>query len=116
MTEVPADWIVKAADLTQEQKQRFILVDNAPTGMSGEWDYDSLANLWDVSDLVSLGFEPGELGLGDLGEPLSPEFGSDGDVSETTTYSVAINTQSAAAFEAYCDQNPRVVKKYEKNR
>ena len=63
MSEVPAAWVVKAADLTQEQKQRFILVDNAPSGMSGEWDFDMLANLWDTEDLLDIGFTPGELGI-----------------------------------------------------
>jgi len=34
-TEVPDNWVVKAENLTPEQKKRFILVDNAPEGMAG---------------------------------------------------------------------------------
>jgi len=64
MKDIPASWVIKAADLTPEQARRFILVDNAPTGMSGEWDYDSLSNLWDTDDLLDIGFTPGELGMG----------------------------------------------------
>ena len=63
MDEVPDAWVVRAADLTDEQKRRFILVDNAPTGMAGTWDIDLLANEWDVPELEELGFDLGELGL-----------------------------------------------------
>ena len=43
MKEIPDTWVVKAADLTDEQKRRFVLVDNAPGGMAGDWDVDILS-------------------------------------------------------------------------
>ena len=58
MTECPASWVVKAEDLTPEQVQRFIIADNFP---AGEWDWDSLANGWDLADLKEWGFDEKEL-------------------------------------------------------
>lgn len=40
--EIPVNWVKKADTLTEEQYNRFILVDNAPEGMQGEWDYGKL--------------------------------------------------------------------------
>ena len=44
--------IVKANDLTDEQKDEFIVKDNVGFG---EWDWDSLANEWDVEKLDEWG-------------------------------------------------------------
>ncbi|NCU72201.1 MAG: hypothetical protein EBY66_04175 [Candidatus Fonsibacter lacus] len=49
--EVP---IVKANDLTNEQKDEFIVKDNIGFG---EWDWDSLANEWDVDKLEEWGLD-----------------------------------------------------------
>jgi DNA modification methylase len=61
MTEIPDAWAVCAADLTEEQRRRFILVDNAPEGMAGEWDWELLADQWEVAELEGLGFDLAEL-------------------------------------------------------
>ena len=57
-------YIIKASDLTQKQEQEFIIKDNVGYG---EWDWDQLANEWDVEDLGEWGLdlpiimgEPGE--------------------------------------------------------
>ncbi len=57
MKDIPDKWAVLASDLTDEQKRRFILVDNAPPGMAGDWDIDVLANDWEVPELEELGFD-----------------------------------------------------------
>ena len=54
LTEVPDGWIRKAADLTDDEKRRFIISDNASFG---EWDYDQLANEWDAKDLTDWGVD-----------------------------------------------------------
>lgn len=41
-------YIVKAENLTEEQKQEFIVKDNVGFG---EWDWDMLANEWDIEKL-----------------------------------------------------------------
>ncbi len=47
-------YIVKADNLTEEQKHEFIVKDNVGFG---EWDWDSLANEWDVEKLDEWGLD-----------------------------------------------------------
>ena len=47
-------WVNVAVGWTQEQKDEFIIKDN---GHSGEWDWDVLANNWDVEQLSEWGLE-----------------------------------------------------------
>ena len=47
-------WILKADDLTEEQQKEFIVKDNVGFG---EWDWDILANEWDVDLLEEWGLE-----------------------------------------------------------
>ncbi len=54
--EIKASWIKVVTNLTESQKKRFILVDNSPEGMSGEWDMEILQNNWDIATLNDLGF------------------------------------------------------------
>ena len=53
-TEVPDGWVRKAADLTDDERRRFIISDNASFG---EWDYDQLANEWDAKELTDWGVD-----------------------------------------------------------
>jgi len=46
--------IVRANDLTSEQKDEFIVKDNVGFG---EWDWDSLANEWDTDKLTDWGLD-----------------------------------------------------------
>ena len=57
MTEIPDDWVRRADDLTDEQRRRFVIVDNGPEGMSGEWDLELLAADWGDVGLEELGLE-----------------------------------------------------------
>jgi len=47
-------YIIKATDLTDKQEQEFIIKDNVGYG---EWDWDQLANEWDVEDLDDWGLD-----------------------------------------------------------
>lgn len=51
LKEIP---IIKASDLTEEQQKQFIIKDNVGFG---EWDWDILANEWDVELLGDWGLE-----------------------------------------------------------
>jgi DNA modification methylase len=51
LTEAP---VIKASDLTEDQQRQFIIKDNAGFG---EWDWDMLANEWDVQELESWGID-----------------------------------------------------------
>jgi len=54
--EVPENWVCFADDMSEEQRKRFILVDNAPDGMAGEWDWDILGADYNYKELDDLGF------------------------------------------------------------
>jgi ParB-like chromosome segregation protein Spo0J len=47
-------WVKKSSDLTEEEKKRFIIADNVAFG---EWDWDTLANDWEVVDLEAWGLD-----------------------------------------------------------
>ena len=66
--EVPASWVLDASEFSEEQRRRFVIVDNAPDGMSGEWDWDMLANGWDEEILNDLGMELPDIENIDLDE------------------------------------------------
>ena len=59
--EVPNSWVKDASDLTDEQKRRFIVVDNAPDGMTGDWDWEELSDEFDMEELADWGFSADEL-------------------------------------------------------
>ena len=61
MTELPSSWVRTAEGLTDAQRKRFVLVDNAPEGMAGEWDLDALLADWQVPELGDLGFDLADL-------------------------------------------------------
>lgn len=52
--EVPDNWVKKASDLTDDEKRRFIIVDNLSFG---EHDWDALANEWDSEELEEWGLD-----------------------------------------------------------
>ena len=53
-TDVKEAWVKRSSDLTEEEKKRFIIADNVAFG---EWDWDTLANDWEVVDLEAWGLE-----------------------------------------------------------
>jgi len=57
-TEIPEGWVVKASELTEDERKRFTITDNIPYG---DWDYDILANEWDMTELQDWGINIDEL-------------------------------------------------------
>jgi hypothetical protein len=53
-TDVEEAWVKRSSDLTDDEKKRFIIADNVAFG---EWDWDTLANDWEVVDLEAWGLE-----------------------------------------------------------
>jgi hypothetical protein len=51
---IPATWVKKAKDLTDEEKKEFIIKDNVNFGM---WDMDVLANEWPEDTLDAWGVD-----------------------------------------------------------
>lgn len=59
--DIPDEWVKRASDLTEEEKKQFIIKDNVSVG---DWDWDTLANEWDVQDLKDWGLEmPADWGV-----------------------------------------------------
>ena len=52
--EIPENWLKKASELTEEQKKEFIIKDNVGFG---EWEWEQLANEWDVEQLAEWGLD-----------------------------------------------------------
>jgi hypothetical protein len=53
MSEIPDTWVRSAAELTDEERKRFIIADNVPFG---EWD-DDLLKSWDPGELEDWGID-----------------------------------------------------------
>ena len=51
---VPNNWVKKASDLTPDEQSRFVIQDNIS---GGEWDWDALANEWELEDLENWGLD-----------------------------------------------------------
>jgi DNA modification methylase len=58
--EIPDTWVKKADQLTEEEKHRFIVQDNANAGV---WDVEKLLAEWDETDLEDWGVDIGDLEL-----------------------------------------------------
>jgi len=52
--EIPSDWIKQANDLTEEEKNEFIIKDNVGFG---DWDWEVLANEWNSDELEEWGLD-----------------------------------------------------------
>ncbi len=52
--EIPSEWVKRIDDLSLEEKKRLIITDN---NQFGEWDWDKLANEWELEFLKDIGLE-----------------------------------------------------------
>lgn len=53
-TEIPEAWVKRAEELTEDEKRRFVIVDNVGYG---EWEWETLANEWDAAELEAWGLD-----------------------------------------------------------
>lgn len=86
----PTVEVAFADDLTDEEKQEFIIADNASFG---EWDYDMLANEWEADDLASWGvdvWQQDEINIDDFFEQ---HTGETEEKEEVTKFTVTIPTE-----------------------
>ena len=73
-------YIIKASEFTEEQKQEFIIKDNSSFG---EWDWDLLANQWDINDLSDWGIN---IPASYFDDDVEPEFDMDELDKDLDTY------------------------------
>lgn len=52
--DAPTVPVIRASELTDDERRQFIIKDNASFG---QWDYDALANQWDATELNSWGVD-----------------------------------------------------------
>jgi ParB-like chromosome segregation protein Spo0J len=52
--EIPDEWVKQAKDFNEDELKEFIIKDNVGFG---EWDWDDLANNWDVEKLEEWGLD-----------------------------------------------------------
>lgn len=64
--EIPEEWVKCADELTEDEKRRFIITDNADFG---QWDWDVLANEWNAEELNEWGLDVPE----EWGEEIAPQ-------------------------------------------
>lgn len=72
--------VVDCTELTPMQQKRFIIADNVPFG---EWDWEGLANEWDVEELADWGLNvPGFEGMEEEADKASEEETSEEEEEE----------------------------------
>lgn len=79
---IPDKWVLKAADLTEDQQREFTIKDNVS---GGEWDWDILANEWEAAQLEDWGLDIPSFDSAETIEAQEdgfevPEGGSDTDI------------------------------------
>ena len=56
-TEIPDQWVKVARGITDDQRKRFVIIDNSPDGMSGMWDAEILQVDYDKEFLSDIGLD-----------------------------------------------------------
>lgn len=88
LKEIP---IIKATELTEEQKQEFVIKDNSSFG---EWDWDVLANEWDNTKLNEWGMDVWE-----ANEDIDYSILDDDEGFETSVDDMSSNSKKAVMIE-----------------
>jgi hypothetical protein len=68
--EVPDEWVKRADDLTEDERRRFIISDNVGFG---EWEWETVANEWDVEELADWGLDVPDFAIMPTNEELIGE-------------------------------------------
>jgi hypothetical protein len=106
MKTIPDTWAVEASTLTPEQAQRFVLVDNAPDGMVGEWDWEVLATDWEVPELEAMGFATKDIDAG-------REWACDGNPAEAKAGIAGVRSTISFPPTVWLRQRDEVIRELE---
>jgi ParB-like chromosome segregation protein Spo0J len=95
MKEIPDTWVKRATDLTDEEKQRFIIADNVGFG---DWDWQALQEGWDANDLGEWGLDVPEFRQQEEAQEADPfdDVGIDG----KSQYGVIVICENAGNQES----------------
>jgi len=94
--EVPNSWIKKASELTDDQKKRFVITDNASFG---EWEWEAIKADWDLDFVADWGVD-------------IPEFGNDNQEEKENIYTKKVN---APLYEPK-NEKPQIKDLYDQER
>ncbi len=105
--EIQEDWVKRAEELTEEEKQRFIIADNVGFG---DWDWDALGNDWEAEQLTDWGLEIPGWAVQDEGEDFELKDG-DREPFQQMTFTVA-DEQGTVIKNAIADMKETQEYKY----
>ena len=94
-------FIVQAKDLTEEQKDEFIVKDNVGFG---EWDWDILANEWEGVKLDSWGMDVWQLNLDTNFDEAEDIITNNEKYKNTDEFAMDYLNSDMKKFEIYIDQ------------
>ena len=78
--EIPDEWVMLADEWSEEKRNRFTISDNLSMG---EWDWDTLANEWNVEELAEWGLDIPNFELDEVLEAEEDDFDVPGGGIET---------------------------------
>lgn len=98
--ELPDNWVKKSSELSEEEKQRFIIADNVGFG---DWDWDIIANEWDTEILADWGLDVGgfDVNSDDLGTDFTLP---DGDKAPFQQMTFTLADEQAEILKAELDK------------
>jgi hypothetical protein len=111
--ELPDEWVQQVKDLTEEEKRRFVIEDNV---QFGQWDYDTLANEWDVSQLTEWGLPVNEYMQSDAGAPQDTDWAKVFEDSGDTSLHDGMKGITFVLRSEYIEKLKKVLVKYDKNK
>ena len=88
--EIPEEWVMMEDEFTEEERRRFVIVDNLGFG---EWDYDMLGNEWDTEELGTWGMDVWQPQEEDSFEP---NFNPESTYSDVTAEEIEKQAQKLA--------------------
>jgi hypothetical protein len=98
--ELPENWVKKSSELSEEEKQRFIISDNINFG---EFDFEIIANEWDTELLADWGLDVGgfDVNSDDLGTDFTLP---DGDKAPFQQMTFTLADEQAEILKAELDK------------
>lgn len=54
---IPDDWVRQVTGWSEEKKRRFVLKDNSPEGMAGDFDYDTMGEFFSPEEMADSGID-----------------------------------------------------------
>lgn len=104
--DVPDEWVKQVKDLTAKEKKEFIIKDNIAFG---EWDIDTLANEWDLDDLVEWGLDELNFDIEDIGDIDGGTAEPDEDPNALTEFLIVCTPAQLKKVQMYIGTDKRKV-------